>query len=217
MKKLNLFLFGIIILFNTILRAQTLDTIVMTEDIKVSNLSIISNGIEVTMNWDVFPDSDSEFFIMQKSNNDVNYTDIRGVHLVQAYCKSVPSLSYQLKDTISLGKYYYRLREIDFDGNEYYSRSIPVIANNIELFYFNILPNPNNGNFKSVVSADKGVEIVIVLYTTLGEEVYSKVVVTKKAGNNIYAMDLLDKLPTGIYLITATSNNKILSKRLIVN
>jgi hypothetical protein len=42
-------------------------------------------------------------------------------------------------------------------------------------------------------------------------------VILNKEGENIYAIDPQQKLKSGIYTITAVSNNNYYSKRLVVN
>jgi translation initiation factor IF-2 len=50
----------------------------------------------------------------------------------------------------------------------------------------------------------------------LGEELYSKVVITEGFGNTITAIDTEGKLPSGTYLIVATSKNEIYNMHLVI-
>ena len=83
---------------------------------------------------------------------------------------------------------------------------------------FNIYPNPNDGEaFNLQVSANENSEILVVVHNMLGEELFSKVLITKENNNAVYAIDPNQKLLPGVYIITATSDNSILQKTLIVN
>ena len=59
-------------------------------------------------------------------------------------------------------------------------------------------------------------EVLVVLYDMLGNEIYSKVIITSINDNDAYAIDPSQKLNPGIYLIIATSYNSIYHNRLIV-
>jgi hypothetical protein len=82
---------------------------------------------------------------------------------------------------------------------------------------FNIFPNPNDGSTINLeMGSDKEQEILVVVYDILGKENYSKVIITEQTGKNVFAIDPSSKLSQGVYLITATSNQKTYSKKLIV-
>ena len=84
-------------------------------------------------------------------------------------------------------------------------------------FSLNVYPNLSIGeNISLAINADKGKEILVVVYDVIGKEAYSKVVITEQKGTNVFALDPSGKLASGIYLITATSDDNILSKKLIV-
>jgi hypothetical protein len=55
------------------------------------------------------------------------------------------------------------------------------------------------------------------VYNIYGEELYSKVLITEQKGKTVYIVDLFQKLSPGVYMITATSSQKVYSKRLVVN
>jgi hypothetical protein len=85
-------------------------------------------------------------------------------------------------------------------------------------FSFNIFPNPtDDGIFNVEINAAKNAEVLVVVHDVLGKEIYSKVIITEQKGNIVYAIDLLQKVSPGVYLITVTSNDKIYNKKLIVN
>jgi hypothetical protein len=85
-------------------------------------------------------------------------------------------------------------------------------------FSFNIFPNPtDDGMFNLEINAAKNAEVLVVVHDILGKEIYSKVLITSENGSNVHAIDPSQKLPSGVYMITATSNDKIYNKKLVVN
>ena len=90
----------------------------------------------------------------------------------------------------------------------------------LELQYYFIMENcifTHNKHSRTIsYTGGANKEIVVVLYDVTGKEHYSKVILTTTSGQSIYALDIQNKLSAGIYFVTATSNNKILKKKIIV-
>ncbi|MBN4071456.1 T9SS type A sorting domain-containing protein, partial [Crocinitomix catalasitica] len=126
--------------------------------------------------------------------------------------------TYSTRDNSPYGLIsYYRLKQTDFDGNFSYSNieSVEIGQNGPSVMLF---PNPTDGGVVNV--SGSGVvdgEILVVLYNTMGELTYSKVVLAQNNGF-IIAVDMLDRLPPGLYFILGTSkfHNEIFKKRLII-
>lgn len=178
------------------------------------------NGKSIDIEWETASEINNDYFTLERSVDMINFLPI---------CLNIPSkapggnstsiLSYRLTDNNVLpGIYYYRLKQTDVNGKSNYSDIDVVEINGIADFTFEIAPNPCDGiEFSSIINAEKDKEIVIVLYDILGQEKYSKAIVTEQKGNTVYIIDLDQKLNAGVYLITATSDQKIYSKRLVVN
>ena len=58
-------------------------------------------------------------------------------------------------------------------------------------------------------------ELLVVLRDMKGREFYSKVVIVIEEGGFI-GLPIDQKIPSGIYLVTATSENQIYSQKLII-
>ncbi len=178
------------------------------------------NGSTVDATWQTASEINNDYFTVERSLDGIHFFAV-GV-IVPSKAKggnSTSDLSYYLNDdNVTPGVYYYRLKQTDFNGEFKYSNIAVVEIKGNADFSFNISPNPSDGTaLNSIITAEKGQEVVIVVYDVLGQELYSKIVVTEQKGNAVYAIDLLQKLSKGVYMITATSNQKIYCKRLIVN
>ena len=178
------------------------------------------NGATVDASWKTASEINNDYFTVERSIDGVNFMTVGVVVPSKARGgNSTSILSYSLNDpNVAPGVYYYRLKQTDFNGEYKYSNIDVVEINGNADFSFNIAPNPSDGSeLNSYITAEKGQEIVIVVYDVLGQELYSKIIITEQKGNAVYAIDLLSKLSSGVYMITATSNQKVYSKRLIVN
>lgn len=83
---------------------------------------------------------------------------------------------------------------------------------------FNVFPNPNDGQEDTYVSLQgfKATDLLVVVYDMLGREIYSKVEVREHEGFLFTIASDGKKLPSGVYLITASANDKVFHQKLVV-
>jgi hypothetical protein len=83
---------------------------------------------------------------------------------------------------------------------------------------FKVFPNPNLDESETFVSLQgfKAQDLLVVVFDMLGQEIYSKVEVREHEGFLFTISSDGKKLPTGIYLITASANDKIFRQKMIV-
>jgi len=88
-------------------------------------------------------------------------------------------------------------------------------ANNSNL---NVFPNPSNGSNLSLTlngePSDK--KVLVVVYDMEGKSTYSKVIITGQTPNNLVAIDPTSKLAAGVYVVVATSDNRIYKQRIVI-
>lgn len=178
------------------------------------------NGKTVDVTWKTASEINNDYFTVERSIDGVNFITVGMIIPSQARGgNSTSVLAYYLNDDkVAPGVYYYRLKQTDFNGEYQYSNIDEVEIKGDATFSFNISPNPSDGTeLNSIITAEKDQEIVIAVYDVLGQEIYSQIIVTEEKGNTMYAINLLQQLSSGVYMITATSNNKVYTKRLVVN
>ena len=118
------------------------------------------------------------------------------------------------------GLSYYRLKQTDFNGEFEYFNIVPIKYDpNIskEGGDLNLFPSPVrlgeivNVEFENIYEE----QLLVVLRNIRGQDFYSKIVINSEDGK-LVGVPINQDLPSGIYLITATSENQIYSKKLIV-
>jgi hypothetical protein len=108
---------------------------------------------------------------------------------------------------------YYRLKQVDNDGQFAYSSVVKVDMDQ----QFEIFPNPSNElSALKLMGLGKNNEVLVTLYDLQGRELFSKVILTGNSGDTLIGFDPSTELEPGLYLITATSNQKIYKQRLII-
>lgn len=138
----------------------------------------------IKLDWATATEENSSHFNVQRSADGVNFTTIA---TVKAAGEAVNPTMYSYTDKgASYGANYYRLEEVDFDGN---SQTFHVSECSLSSAAVGtIYPNPNNGSFTISLSASTSVQTVIVL-DMVGKEVYRQQIPASATGNN-YTINL---------------------------
>lgn len=173
------------------------------------------NGPKADINWTTATEVNNDYFSVQKTIDGYNFVL---VSTLNGAGNSNSIINYSTSDNNpNEGVSYYRLKQTDYNGEYTYSPLASVNFNLTNEFAFEIFPNPNEGeNINISFNTIQGDEILVVVYDVNGKESYSKVIISQQDGENIYAIDPSSKLSSGMYLITATSQQKIYNKKLII-
>jgi len=111
--------------------------------------------------------------------------------------------------------FYYRLKQIDFDGAFEYSEtlSIKMKAGQDKLAYF--MPNPTSTQYAEMVyTAPSGGQAFISIFNSDGKEVRRQVADVTEGSNRIPLE--LNQMVTGIYFVKLTQDGVNLVKQIIL-
>ncbi len=168
---------------------------------------LIKNSSNVILQWKTASETNNDYFAIERSQDKDNWNTIA---TIKGAGNSTQILNYSFTDEIPLeGDYYYKLKQVDFDGKYTYSE-IRIIntENNIEQQIF-IYPNPANN--KIIIKGNKDEISHLEIYNTLGQNVSQ---MTKIVNSNDYQLDMdISKLSTGMYYIKTKTSSKKLYKR----
>jgi hypothetical protein len=143
----------------------------------------------------------------------VGYTQIIDTTDINLFLWLSPDTAlYDINGDPIKGLSYYRLKQVDFDGSFEYSK---IISTKI-IKDFNIYPNPFKKNISNLfLDLKDEKEVLVVLYDIFGKEVYTKILINYENGF-VIGSDCMNNLPSGQYIIVATSKNEIYNKKLII-
>jgi fibronectin-binding autotransporter adhesin len=175
--------------------------------------AVLNSNKKIDLNWETATEINNNYFTVEKSIDAFNF---EVVVKVKGAGNSTVNTYYSAQDANPYSNIsYYRLKQTDYNGKFSYSeiQSIEIkgAENGMDVF-----PNPGNGesfnlSFKEKVSP----EVLVVLYNSLGEEIFSKIIINDTL-SVLIAVDIENKLAPGIYSIIATSNNQIYKKKLLI-
>ena len=175
----------------------------------------VAGSNRIVLNWTTVSEINNDYFTVEKSIDGVEFEK---VEKMDGAGNSSSKLNYSIIDNYPyFGVSYYRLKQTNFDGTFSYSNMVAVEFTDEGIADFNVFPNPSEGLSVNVsITAEKDKEILVEVFDINGKKTFSKVVITDSEGKNVHAIDFTHKLIPGVYFISATSNQSIYNKRLIV-
>jgi hypothetical protein len=156
-------------------------------------------GNSVVLNWTTSTEVNNHGFeILRSAQND---NDWRKIGYVPGFGTTTEPKSYSYTDqSINSGKYYYRLKQIDFNGSFTYSGVVEIdILLPVEFSLEQNYPNPFNPSTSIQFSLPVDAHVAISIYNLVGEKVAE---VTNKefaAGNHKVDFNA-SRLTSGVYL-----------------
>ncbi len=166
------------------------------------------------LEWTTASETDNDFFTVQSSSDGSSFSDLG---TVDGAGTSSSQHDYQFIDEAPFpGTTYYRLMQTDVNLQRTWSNIISVSREQSGVF--NLVPNPTlNGQFSVVLDPSLiNKEVLVVVYDVKGEESYSKVIINGSAGSSILVTDPARSLAPGIYIVTASSADKLFMQKLVV-
>lgn len=183
--------------------------------IELINFSATATNNYVTLDWETASETDNHFFTIEKTTDLVNFETVAEVQ--GAENSNSPTKYSTIDFKPYQGTSYYRLKQTDYDGQFVYSDYIVVAYSSTSNFNLNVFPNP--GTKESInysLTGSKGQKITVTLNDITGREVFSSTILLEDAREVIFQLDPSGKLLSGVYAITATSEDKVVSKRVVV-
>jgi len=174
--------------------------------------SVNINNVE--LNWITATEVNNSGFDIQRRNENNDYESIV---FIEGHGTTIETQFYYFEDkNLEEGTYYYRLKQLDFNGAFEYSNEIMVgVSNPISFDLAQNYPNPFNPSTKiSFQIAESGFTSLKV-YDVLGNEVATLVSEEKPTGE--YEVEFSgSELTSGIYFYQLKAGNYIETKKMLL-
>lgn len=155
----------------------------------------IANG--ALLNWVTASETNNDHFDIERSVDGINFTVIA----TTKGAGTKKTLSYYLytDNNKTNGIVFYRIKQVDTDGNYTYTDQRSVNYGIDEAFSFTVSPNPSNGDFTVKINDPLNEEINVVLMDLVGNTVWSQTFTTES--NFQQEINLAGTLSRGVYLL----------------
>ena len=184
--------------------------------IPVELTSFVGSAVNgtVVLNWNTATETNNSGFEIQRSSDRVNFSNIT---FVPGFGTTTEPRSYSYTDNlVNNGTYYYRLRQIDYNGAFAYSDIIEVdIASPIDFALSQNYPNPFNPSTVISYSIPQNSFVTLKVYDVLGNEVSTLVNEIKSAGKYEVRFDA-SELSNGVYFYTVNADNFTSTKKMLL-
>jgi hypothetical protein len=153
-----------------------------------------------TIHWSTLSELANDHFVVERSFDGTHFTQIG---IVDGAGNSSETNEYDFADReISNEIIYYRLKQVDFDGNYHYSTIISV---NRKTDVVLVYPNPSSGNITIDFPKTCDGTYTLKYKDSLGKEFSEKAEVSSETLS--YSSSLFETLPSGIYFVEISDEN----------
>lgn len=183
--------------------------------VELTHFSAAVDGNLIDLRWITATELNNKGFEIQRRTK---YSDYETISFVEGKGTTTNANGYTYSDKVnSSGQYFYRLRQIDFDGSYEYSNEIMVDVTVIpgEFMLAQNFPNPFNPSTEITFSVDKTGYVSLNVYNILGQKVADLVNGITEAGIYSVTFDAKD-LTTGTYIYSLQSENQTISKKMVL-
>lgn len=182
--------------------------------VELLNFSANYNGQSVDLNWKTASEKNNDYFNVERSTDVEHFTFIGQVASKAGRGNSTTELSYYLNDNnVKEGTYYYRLKQVDFNGKFNYSGIVSVVIDGQQNNVFSIKPNPTANTSDVIYHCNSSQNATINVYDSRGRMVIMKTINCIK-GENVTNIDLSGQ-PEGIFYVTLTTAENVYKSKLL--
>jgi hypothetical protein len=164
------------------------------------------------LSWATATEHNSDYFVIEKSANGV---DFEYMTQVNGGGNSNTRLNYTTTDHSPFeGETYYRLKQVDYDGNKRYSQIISI-ESDLDKLSTIVADYNNEDRVDLIYYSSKNTIASVEIYSSNGSLVKKKEVVVIN-GRNTEAVSK-SGLSSGVYVLKLTMNGKIQVQKFIIN
>ena len=174
--------------------------------VELISFKALTDGRNIQLDWTTASEQNNSGFEIQKKNNDV----WEKIGFVAGSGTTTEYKSYSFVDeNLSEGKYFYRLKQIDYSGSYEYSDAISADITIPSVYSLEQnFPNPFNPSTVIKYSIADESSVKLLIYNSIGEKVSELINKTQSAGDYELKFDG-SKLSSGIYFYSLEANSLI--------
>ena len=164
------------------------------------------------LRWETASERDNDFFEIQRSSDARNWEAL--TKIIGAGNSDQP-IAYQYLDSNPLvGRVFYRLQQVDFDGAFEYSFIVSVVTGELPGFkVLQVFPNPTTGDIQASYVSNNDTPIKVSLMNTMGQ-----VLLVKEVFNTFGSNQISIAIPgneAGIYILRLENLNIVNSTKIL--
>lgn len=182
--------------------------------VELSAFTAVSNNGKIELNWTTVSELNNSGFEIQRGNDGI---DFEKIGFVPGFGTTAEKHFYSFVDDNTVnGRYFYRLKQIDFDGSYRYSnvietKSFQELSYSLEQNY----PNPFNPGTIIKFQLPQDGFVSLKVYDILGNEITTLVNEEKPKGSYEVKFDA-GSLANGVYIYKIQAGDFVSSEKMIL-
>ena len=182
--------------------------------VELKSFTATANGKEVTLNWSTATELNNQGFEVQRKFGSNDFVTIGSV---KGHGTTTSLNSYTYTDKLAdAGKYFYRLKQIDYGGKYEYSEVVevnwsPFTTYKLEQNY----PNPFNPTTTIGFGIPEKANVRLSILNILGEEIRVLLNEEKESGHHSIEFNASD-LPSGVYFYQLRTGSFVETKKMVL-
>jgi Secretion system C-terminal sorting domain len=178
--------------------------------VELISFDALANDENVVVSWATASEINNDYFQVQSSIDVETWTDVAKV---KGKGTTTERNTYQITDDSPFeGVSFYRLMQVDFDGNKKFSEVKEVDFNGSAI---KLYPNPTVRKMVNLEMTMAGPTVMIRIYNLIGQEVYDKTLVGLEPRKTTTSLDL-SSLTAGEYIVEIANGDVLAHRKLIV-
>lgn len=189
-------------------------SIVLPVPVELTSFTAATNGKEVTLSWSTATELNNQGFELQRK---FSSNDFATIGSVKGHGTTTSPNQYSYVDKLTdQGKYFYRLKQIDFDGTFEYSNVIDVEVRVLDKFVLEQnYPNPFNPRTTIGYVLQEKSNAKLTLLNSIGEEI--SVLVNEELDKGYHKVEFDgSNLTSGVYFYKIQAGSFIDTKKMIL-
>jgi hypothetical protein len=180
--------------------------------VELASFNAIVSGNAVTLNWVTATETNNMGFDIER----LSENSWQKIGFINGAGTTTETNNYAFTDqNLKTGHYLYRLKQIDFDGNFNYSYEIKAEVDAPVAYSLNQnYPNPFNPSTTISFALEKGGNVRIIIYNSIGEEVML-LNEEKEAGYHQQNINL-NGFISGVYFYELRAGNFVQTKKMLL-
>jgi hypothetical protein len=182
--------------------------------VKLTSFTALAKAKDALLSWTTVSETNNRGFEIERS---LDGRSFESAGFVKGAGNSNRKVNYAFTDVAAFtksGVWYYRLKQVDFDGKFTYSQIVKVSVNTIEVSAASVYPNPFKSDYTLSFSTTKQGVAQIELMDMQGR-VVSTSQLDVAAGTNAIPVTETASLKSGIYFLKVTINGESQTIKLV--
>jgi len=183
--------------------------------VELTSFSINNLDNSFQLKWETATEINNYGFDIERSSN---ISDWNKIGFVPGHGTSTEIVNYQFVDSKieNCKTYYYRLKQIDYNGNSRYSKVVEINSGAVTKFELvQNYPNPFNPATTIKFTVNEQTPVSLIVYNTVGEKVNSLFDGVAKPGVYTFNFNGTD-LASGIYIYQLKTDKSVLTKKMML-